>query len=730
MAQREISQVHLDRLNEIKEKVESWYSYWGDNIQRFSSFTTFTYLTALTTDEKNKLLALGKPPVEFNFIEGLINTQLGDFSAQEPIPTAFLSNGAEVDDANLAMLKFLENHIREKLSAAGSDNAGRKIYADQLGGGFGVGEIYLDYVGKYSFDKEPFWRWKKDPVMCGFDPMAEETHKGDGDYCFELEVRRADDAAQEYGINPEKLQSAGAGGTFNWAYEHNEEKYVIICYFYEKKKKKITLIQLDNGRIMNKKDYPALVEMWQERRIFGLPPAPLPGREKREIIETIVCYTICGYEVLDYAKTDYSFLPLVYFPGNSKYLKRGDRTPAVEVTRPYAFHAKDTQKVCNYSGQTMVSDIENLITHPLMAAVESLPDDYLSEWRKPQRPGILLYQAYNEDGTTNPLPVNIPHTPLPQIVENLFMTAPKISQTILASYDSVLATNEKNVSGVAIQRGKMQTAAAVTPFIENYVASLNRVGEIFVDLICKYYVTPRTIPVKDASGRRSYQVINDPTKEGNLNISYKPGEIGIRIEAGVNMAIQQELALEQVTKYSQANPQFQAFMGDVGLPFILDNMNIRGIDELKKLADDWIKQQQMLKEQAMNQPNPEAMVAEAMAQAELEKVQVMREGQQLRAQEKQGELVIDAAKVANEKLKVDAQIAEIMSEIDNKNAKIELEQERVDSENARSAVEAAINLGKHNREELTQTMKPKKEVVKKSAAKKVMAKPTAKAKKK
>ena len=72
-----------------------------------------------------------------------------------------------------------------------------------------------------------------------------------------------------------------------------------------------------------------------------------------------------------------------------------------------------------------------------------------------------------------------------------------------------------------------------------------------------------------------------------------------------------------------------------------------------------------------------------------------------KADEAEGDLAIQSAKVALEKEKINAQVMAIMNDIEVKNAKILLDQDKVDSENARTAVETAMTISKdiHERSE-------------------------------
>ncbi|KAF5271676.1 hypothetical protein FQR65_LT05297 [Abscondita terminalis] len=100
--------------------------------------------------------------------------------------------------------------------------------------------------------------------------------------------------------------------------------------------------------------------------------------------------------------------------------------------------------------------------------------------------------------------------------------------------------------------------------------SLNQVGQIIVDLIQKYYVTPRTLPITLPDGKRSLAFIN---QQGGIDFKYSSEQLEVCVSAE-------------------------------GFPILLDNLEIRGIDQLKAQAENFIQQLKAQQQQQMNQPNP------------------------------------------------------------------------------------------------------------------------------
>ena len=189
--------------------------------------------------------------------------------------------------------------------------------------------------------------------------------------------------------------------------------------------------------------------------------------------------------------------------------------------------------------------------------------------------------------------------------------------------------------------------------------------------------------MRTAEGKRAYQVINDPQSEQSIEINYRPHELNVKVEAGVNSSIAKQAALQQIVNMMQASPLFAQFINTMGLETILDNMDIRGIDSLKQKSVEFMQQLQQQQEAAANQPKPEEEMIKAAMEVEMAKVEQ-------KADESEGKLAIETARVAIEQEKVNAQIMEIMNDMEAKNAKLVLDQEKVDSENARTAIETAM----------------------------------------
>jgi len=418
-------------------------------------------------------------------------------------------------------------------------------------------------------------------------------------------------------------------------------------------------------------------------------PAVISTRKTK--LPKIVRYRMTGSQLLDRPQPlDYLYLPLVFFDGNSVMTNNDHAGGVKQYTRPYVYHARDAQRLKNFSGQTLANELENITAQKWIAPLEGIPKDYKNAYLDPQSSPVLIYQAFKDDNPDFrvPPPAQATRTPIPPEVSNTFVATDKLIQTVLGSYDAALGINGNQLSGKAILTGAMHSNLAAEPYMNGFIVSWNRLAQIALDLIPKYYVTPRTIPVVKPDGSREYVMINTPQ---GIEMKYNPHDLEITVEAGVSFSAQKTYALEMFTKLMSASPTFAEFINQKGLPMLLDNLDMRGIEALKLEVDEWLQQrdqQQQQMQQMAEQNNPIA----SNERIEMAKLQQKTQAEMREDEIKAAQLATDEA-IKNKELDIDAMKA--MADIKDKNYKTFLDAERVDAENTRSAIDLAINVAKH-----------------------------------
>lgn len=653
------AKTYQSELANLKANVKEAYMYWKPNYDLYNEFKRFTFKSSLTDSDRQVLNALSKPQIEFNIMEAFISRLRGEFSKQEPAISVMAQDGAPI---NPETIQLVENHIRHIFTEANKDGCEYNCYSDSLGGGFSALKVYTKYAHPMSMKQVICFERVFDPTLVGFDPMAKKPTKWDGRFCFELTPKTRQEIEDEYpDLNLDEVSFARELEGFSWSYNNNNEDILMVCDFYKKKKKKVRIVELVTNEVMTKKEYEEFLEKWAQSGEISQPPAIL--NERVTETDTICRYRFIESMVLEYTETDYKFFPLVFVDGNSIMLRDGTSGSQKQMTRPYVYNAKGIQKLMNVSGQTLANQIEMLVQHKFKVAKESLPQEqnYLEAYTNVQLAQVFVYQSYNINQPDKPLPPpqEVQLVPTPPEVQATFGMATQIMQSVLGSYDASLGINDNQLSGLAIQEGATQANAAAMPYVVSFMGALNQVGNIIVDLIPKYYVTPRTIPVISAEGKHSYVKINQKDGSG-MQMDYGENDLEVKVEAGVNFAIQKQRALQQISVLSKANQTLGEFFATEGIEQILDNLEFRGSDILKTKVPQWQaqrkQQQQMMQQMQMQQMqnNP------AVMKNKIEEKKLMMD-----AQQNQVENQLEAAKIANEKQSIDNDTLKIFMEADS-----------------------------------------------------------------
>ena len=611
-------------LPEIKKNVKMVYESFRPNYDRFHEFRKFIYESSLSEDDISLLMTQGRPQLDFPVLPAYLSRLLGEFSKQEP------SIEISSDDENLAdaqTISVVDQHMRHIMFDSSNNHVKYEVYKDLLSGGFSTFKVRTDYANPMSFNQVFKFERVFDPTMCGFDLMARESHKGDGQFCFELFPKSKEVFQEEFpDVDISGLNFRRDFAGFNWAYLRSKTECLIVAEYYKKKMKQFQIGLMKDGnstRVVRMDQYKRMLEQWGE---FRAPP-PLIGKP-RPTHETIICrYRAIDDQVLEYEEMDeFNFFPLVFIDGDSVMLKTPKDGDNRQFCKPYVYHAKSAQRMKNYAGITLANEIENMVQHKFMVAKEALPkeEEFLEAYKNVQKANVLVYNSVYEDDPNMPIgnPIReIQRVPAPPEVMQGFTAVDPLMQMILGSYDASLGINDNQLSGVAVVESATQSNAAAMPYIVGFMQGLQRVAQLIVYGLPKLYVTPRTIPVRDMEGKKSYVKIN---QQGGMPFHYDENVLNVKVEAGPSFQVQKSKNMNQLNMAMKANPQFAQFFAEKGLKVYINNMEMEGLDELKELADQWMQEQAQIKKQMMqqqmqqaNQPNP-AMLKLQLDQAKLQ----------------------------------------------------------------------------------------------------------------
>jgi hypothetical protein len=638
-AKQDVAKRYLDKLPQIKKKVRNTHDYFKHNYDCYNEFRKFVFESSLTNDEITLLETMGRPQLEFNVLEAYLSRLLGEFSKQEP---DIMVNAYDEEQADPITIKIVEQHLKHVFMDDNNKHTRYEVYKDLLSGGFSTIKVFTEYEHPMSMN-QVIRIERCEPTLTGFDKVSKYSHKGDGNFCFQLFPKEKELFQIEYPdvpVNTLSFRRDVAG--FNWTYQNANDQIIIVGDFYEKQSKKQTIVQVRDIGVMTTKKYRKLVDEWDD---ITVPPS-IVGKPRTTIIDTICRYRLIDNQIIEFEETDFSMLPLVFIDGHSLMIRNGTKSgPVRQVTRPYVYHAKGAQRLKNYAGISLANEIENTVQHKFMVAKEALPKEanFLAAYTNVQQENVLVYNSVHE---SNPeMPINNPireiqRVPAPPEIAQAFTGADSLIQNVLGSYDASLGINDNQLSGIAIVEAASQSNATAMPYIVGCLQGFSRVAQIYIDLMPKYFTTPRTMPIMDEEGRRHFVKINQP---GGLPMDFDTNSLNVVVKAGASFQVQKSRTIMMVKEMMGMSPLFAQFIAEKGLNFVLDNMEGKGIEQLKSLTDEWLQEYQQQKEAAMQaqQQNPQMM-----------KVQL--DGQKLQQQQMatQQKFQIDMAKLEQDERKV------------------------------------------------------------------------------
>lgn len=680
-------------LKRIKKNIENAWEYFKDNYDSFNAMRRFVFVTSMTDADESLNKTLQRPSIEFNILEAYISRLRGEFAKHKP---SIMVSGKDGKEVSWELIESVDSHMRYIMYEANKNGFEENTYMDILSGGFTGAKVYTEYTGERSFHQDPVLNRVFDPTMAFWDPMAKDDSKLDGRFCGETFPVYKERAQQEFGIEIDGAQSKGGGtnkgkikatgnvGNFRWSYQSQGEDVIIICDYYEKNTKKEKILLLTTGQVMSKSEYKKFLKDWESEGRIEQPPLPV-GKERTTYITTIVRYRVSENQILEYSETDYDYLPIIYIDGNSILQKDADNSCVRQVTRPIIYQARGAQRLKNFAGQALANELENMALSKWMVGKHSIPDNYKEAWVNPQKAEVLVYNEFKDDDTNVPLPppIAVQRAPIPPEISQTFMGCDTIIQNCLGTFDPSLAKlGEREVSGIAIQESITLSNSAAMPYVNSYLKGLQAIASNILNLLPKIYKTPRTIPVMDKDGKKSFIKIN---QEGGIRFDYDKDDLQIKVEAGPSFGAQKAKAFTAMIEMMKVSPQFGQMMSSMGMAALIDNMpDIRNSEQLKEMSQEFMQKMQQMEQKAAQQPNPEQM-----------KMELMQMQAKQKATQDDIENKLEMQKQEIERLKLQVKSAEIMAGIEEAKIEQQIAMQRARTEEESKAADLTIEAMKH-----------------------------------
>jgi hypothetical protein len=468
-------------------------------------------------------------------------------------------------EADKKTAEILGGLLRNIQVSSNADVAHDTAAEHAIYGGEGYWRVLTEFESPTSFKQCIVIREIENPQLVYVDPFC-GMNRLNAQWGFVFEDITKEACKRDYGIEPASWAADGAKG---WVTEHTVR---IADYFYCTNVPD-TLYMLPDGSSVLESE--ALAQIGKE----GV--AQIKAQAKALALQTggkterktstpkwKYCKLIGGHDKpVDETDWPGQYLPIISVIGkevnvNGEIVRKG-------VVRDL----KDPARMVNYSFSAAVETIALQNKIPYIAAAEAI-EGYETEWERANqsKASVLHFNAFDESG--QPIP-------RPERQQPAMMATAQVQMLQLSTEQMRAASGQQNanfgirseaVSGVGIQRLKVQGETATFHFPDNLARALHDEAVVVMDLIPKVMDTRQIVRILGIDGKESQAVLDPdhPSAYGELNDDdikaiFNPtvGRYDVVIDTGPSYQTQRQEAAAALTELSSKNPQLMAVAGDI-----------------------------------------------------------------------------------------------------------------------------------------------------------------------
>jgi hypothetical protein len=508
------------------------------------------------------------------FAKQIINEQRASRPSIQVNP---VGDGADVDTAEV--IQGLTRHIEINSNA---EVAYDTAFEHAVIHGFGYFRVLTDFIDG-TFDQEVLIKPIRDPFTVYFDPFTKEPDYSDAQYCFICEDIPRDSYREMYPDSEvaslSDFKSLGDGER-EWFEGGNVR---VAEYFYVRKRKK-TIVQLADGRVMDNKELKAHFDAGGDPVVLRHKNGDPMVREI-EVPEVRWC-KMNAREILD--ETDWAgkWIPIIPVLGD-ELIVDGKRK-LYGIVR----HAKDAQRQYNYMRTGVVEQIA-LSTKAPWLVMDGQIEGYEEWWKQANTRNFayLPYKGKTVGKDMAPPPIrNQWEPPIQAYTAGLAQSDNDLKATT-GIYDASLGAPGPEQSGKAILARQKEGEQANANLMDNLSRSIRHAGRVILDLIPKVYDTPRVIrivnpdqthkmvpingaapPQRPGIGPDTPQVMQTIQKLYDVTV----GRYDVTISVGPSYQSKRQEFVQSVLSLVEAAPQTMAFVMDL----LVRNMDWPGANEI------------------------------------------------------------------------------------------------------------------------------------------------------
>lgn len=656
---------------DIDKKINSWYSYYRENISNFKKDQEFLFLKQWTSAEESQFANLNKPMMTFNksydYFKKVVSEQRNN--------TPNLEVRAKNDKARQEDIDLRADIVRQIAYSSKSKIVYQTGFEKAFAGGFGAWRVTTDYTNSKSFDQQIFIRAIQNPERAFFDPNAKECTKHDGDFCGYYNEMSLSEFEKAYPDikNPQSYVMMHGDTVFDWG----DKNSIVVAEIYIKEWYSFTLYMLDDGRTVTAKEYKKIKQEIESITEMEVVPLDAPSAlivpeivgQRKSSDYKIRRYKVIKGKILEESVWPSKELPFVFCAGDLHTIDGKEHS--ISFTR----YIKDAQRFYNYLASELAQAVitnrrEQFIATP---ANISGSQEMIDMWKNPSvQHGALLA---NPDPVTGQMPQRLPPPELSQTTIGLMNQIDQDLQSILGYYEASRGSESQEISGIAIRTRQRAANQAVGVFFDNLDRSIEQTGRIILALLPNVYDTDRVVKGLNERGeQRDIRINVDIGANKKLN-SLEGDSYDVCIKAGPSFAVQREQALQMLLELTRANPQVFSLTADL----IAENIDIENMPQLVERLENLVPPEILAKEKGLpppqQQPNPQMMMQQQEYEMKMKELQLKAMQLQADQQKAQSERQVEAAKVMYdlEKLQQERELAGMRTSAEVQKADMERE---------------------------------------------------------
>lgn len=649
-------------LEQANKHMNSWQSYFNENIVRGKDDMNFVLRDQWTAVERSEFTRLFKPAMTFNKLYDATKKVVGEQRKNKPdLLVRSLTGKATQEQINLRA-----DLVRTISYQSQNDLVYQTAFTSALMMGFGAFQICLDYETPRSFNQVVRYELISDPTRTFFDPTALKPHKGDGNFCGRYYVFTRDEffASYPYVTNPVSYVDPYMLLDFQW----QTRDTITVCDYFVKEWFSLIIYKLSNGKVVDEDEWKLMQKDFKLQREIteGSVVSSIVDNEIPHIVSKrqtqdfrIMHYRMIRDQIIDFSEWPSKQLPIIFVDGDSYYIE------GRQYTKSFIHEARDAQKFINYVGSEIAAEIKNRRREQWLGTPDNIIG-YEQEWRNPElQMGILRAKP---DPKTGQMPQKMPAWDLsPALLQNFQRGTQDIREIL--GFSEQEALQGRDISGKARRERKLEGSMSAAVFFSNLNQAIEQGGRVVLDLLPHIAgEDERHMVISKPDGKTDSVILNQRMKDGTINNQIQGGEFDIEIDTGPSFAVQKDIALEFFQQTLQANPQVFNLIADLWA----SQLDIQQMNQVKDRLTNLVPPAIIAKEKGEPPPPPQPNPQQQMMQMEIQAQQKELEIKMAKLKLEQEKNQLDKAEMLlkAQKLQTDAQMDIYSHQADIERAKI------------------------------------------------------------